>query len=107
MKRLHVGNLPHDSNAQDLTALFSNFGQVNSVTLLRDDSGRLRGFGFVDMPDSAEADKAIAGLNGSDHHGRKLTVNEARPRSDRSKCPSRTNTSALIESINSTLTATL
>jgi cold-inducible RNA-binding protein len=85
MKRLHVGNLPYQTSEQDLTALFSGFGKVTSVTLIRDDSGRLRGFGFVEMPDSAEAHKAIAGLNGTDHHGRNIDVNEARPRREQDR----------------------
>ena len=78
-KKLYVGNLTFDATDADLTELFSAHGQVQSVQIVTDrDTGRSRGFAFVEMSDGAEA--AIAALNGQDFKGRSLTVNEARPR---------------------------
>ena len=78
-KKLYVGNLTFDATDADLTELFSPHGQVQSAQVVTDrDTGRSRGFGFVEMSDGAEA--AIAALNGQDFKGRSLTVNEAKPR---------------------------
>lgn len=77
---IFVGNLPFSTNSADLEALFAQYGAVESAAVITDrDTGRSRGFGFVEMPDAA-ANEAIEALNGSDYGGRQLTVNEARPR---------------------------
>jgi len=84
MKRLYVGNLSFDSTEDDVRDAFSAFGEVTSTHMVTDrDTGRPRGFGFVEMADSEQADAAIAGLNGTNLGGRDLTVNEARPRPER------------------------
>ena len=85
MKRIFVGNFSFGMTEEELRALFEPFGKVDSVALVTDrGTGRSRGFGFVEMGDTAEADKAIAALNGKDSGGRPLTVNEARPKVQRS-----------------------
>ena len=84
MKRLYVGNLSFDSSEDDVRGAFSAFGEVTSTHMVTDrDTGRPRGFGFVEMADAEQADAAIAGLNGTNLGGRDLTVNEARPRPER------------------------
>jgi cold-inducible RNA-binding protein len=81
---IYVGNLSYDTNERDLEAAFANYGSVSSARIATDrDTGRPRGFGFVEMSNAAEAQAAIAGLNGTDLQGRTLTVNEARPREER------------------------
>lgn len=83
-KRIFVGNLSYQTTEDDLAGLFEQAGEVESATIITDrDTGRSKGFGFVEMG-SDNADKAIAQLNGTDLKGRSLTVNEARPREDRS-----------------------
>jgi RNA recognition motif-containing protein len=83
-KKLYVGNLSYDTSDSDLQRLFEEYGKVDSAQVVRDrESGRSRGFGFVEMPDDQEAQAAIDGLNGQESGGRALTVNEARPREDR------------------------
>ncbi len=78
-KKVYVGNLPFQTTEDDLNNLFSQVGQVESVSIITDrDTGRSKGFGFVSM-DAEAADKAIAQFNGTDFNGRALTVNEARP----------------------------
>lgn len=85
MKRLFVGNLTFDTTEDALRELFSAHGEVQGVRIMTDrDTGRSRGFGFVEMTQDDEAAKAIAALNGTDLGGRALTVNEARPRPERS-----------------------
>lgn len=80
---IYVGNLLRDITEEDLRQTFETFGQVASVTIIKDKfSGESRGFGFVEMPVKAEAQAAIAGLNGKELRGRTLNVNEARPRSE-------------------------
>jgi RNA recognition motif-containing protein len=80
---IYVGNLPRDTNDSDLQKAFEAFGQVLSVTIVRDKfSGQSRGFGFVDMPNNKEAQAAIDGLNGKEFMDQALNVNEARPRPD-------------------------
>ena len=80
MKKMYVGNLPFSATEDEVRALFSEYGSVESVSLINDrETGRPRGFGFVEMSD-AEADAAIAALNGKDMGGRSLRINEARPR---------------------------
>ncbi len=84
MKKIYVGNFSFGITEAELRSLFEPYGNVESVTLVTDrDTGRSRGFGFVEMSDSDAADKAIAGLNGQDVGGRPLTVNEARPKVER------------------------
>ena len=81
---IYVGNLSYSLTESELRIAFAAFGQVSSVNILRDrESGRSRGFGFVEMPDQAEADAAVMNLNGKDVGGRALRVNEARPRERR------------------------
>lgn len=83
MKSIYVGNLPFDTSEEDLRELFSPFGVVESVKLIMDrDTGRPRGFGFVQMPEG-DATKAIDELNGKDFGGRTLRINEAHQRSPR------------------------
>lgn len=83
MKKIFVGNFSFSMTESELRSLFQPYGNIETVSLVTDrDTGRSRGFGFVEMPDSGEADKAIAALNGTDSGGRALTVNEARPKSD-------------------------
>jgi RNA recognition motif-containing protein len=83
-KKLYVGNLTYRVNESDLEALFSQFGTVQSAQIIVDrDTNRSKGFGFVEMGSDAEAQAAIQALNGRDHDGRNLTVNEAKPREDR------------------------
>ena len=80
-KRLYVGNLPFDATTESVRAAFEAFGTVHDVSLVTDrDTGRPRGFGFVEM-DAASASAAIEGLNNKDFGGRDLNVNEARERS--------------------------
>ena len=83
-KRIYVGNLSYQTTENDLTTLFEQAGQVDSVNIITDrDTGRSKGFGFVEMS-AEDADKAIAQFNGTEVNGRALTVNEARPREERS-----------------------
>jgi RNA recognition motif-containing protein len=84
-KNIYVGNLVWDCTADDLLALFQEHGAVARAQVITDrETGRSRGFGFVEMNDDAEAQKAIDALNGADFKGRPLTVNEAKPREERS-----------------------
>ena len=86
MKNIYVGNLPYTTDEAELRALFESYGEVSRATIVNDrETGRPRGFGFVEMPNVAEGDKAIEALNGSDLGGRSLTVNEARPRQPRQR----------------------
>ncbi len=83
-KNIYVGNLVWDATADDLLGLFQQFGQVARAQVITDrETGRSRGFGFVEMDNDEEAQRAIDGLNGTPFKGRALTVNEARPREDR------------------------
>lgn len=84
MKKLYVGNLPFQTTDQDLANTFSQHGTVASANVIIDKmTGRSRGFGFVEMENDEEADAAIKALDGQDMGGRALTVNEARPMTDR------------------------
>jgi len=79
-KKIYVGNLSFQTTESDITQAFSGFGPVESVSIITDrDTGRSKGFGFVEMADQADANKAISALNGTEMGGRSLTVNEARP----------------------------
>ena len=83
-KKLYVGNLSYSVDSSALEQLFSPHGTVESAQIINDrDTGRSKGFGFVEMANDEEAAKAIAALNGQQHEGRALTVNEAKPREDR------------------------
>jgi cold-inducible RNA-binding protein len=82
--KLYVGNLSFNTSEQDLEAKFGEFGTVQSANLIEDrETGRSRGFGFVEMSSAEEAQAAIAALDGQDMDGRNLKVNEAKPREDR------------------------
>ena len=84
MKKIFVGNLSFNMTEGELRSLFEPYGSVESVLIVTDrNTGRSRGFGFVEMSDNTAADQAIAALNGKDQGGRTLTVNEARPKMDR------------------------
>lgn len=84
MKNIYVGNISFQTTEQDLDAAFSAYGQVDRVQIVKDrESGQSRGFAFVEMSNNADADKAMAALNGAELSGRTLTVNEARPREPR------------------------
>jgi RNA recognition motif-containing protein len=83
-KKLYVGNLTYRVSSSDLEQLFSQFGSVESAEVISDrDTGRSKGFGFVEMSSDNEARAAIEALNDQEHDGRRLTVNEARPREPR------------------------
>ncbi len=80
---IYVGNLPFTASEDDVRQTFAEFGQVTSVAIIKDKfTGESRGFGFVEMPESGEAQAAITALNGQKLKGRTLTVNEARPRTE-------------------------
>ena len=83
-KKLYIGNLSYDVTSSDLQALLSPYGTVQSAEVIMDQStGQSKGFGFVEMDSDAEAQAAIAALDGQDHAGRALKVNEAKPRAPR------------------------
>jgi RNA recognition motif-containing protein len=84
MKNIFVGNLSFGATEDAVRSMFEAYGTVERVNLITDrDTGQARGFGFVEMTNNAEADRAIAGLNGAELDGRALNVNEARPKSER------------------------
>jgi len=86
MKNIYVGNLPFSATEAAVKELFEEYGPVNSVNLITDrDTGRLRGFGFVEMEDADNAAAAIKALDGQEFDGRPLRVNEARERKERSQ----------------------
>jgi RNA recognition motif-containing protein len=79
--KLYIGNLPYNTSEEDLRNLFSQYGKVESIAIITDrDTGRSKGFGFVEFGDDNEAKAAISGLSGQEYGGRALTVNEARPK---------------------------
>ncbi|HKX00805.1 MAG TPA: hypothetical protein VJN43_23890 [Bryobacteraceae bacterium] len=81
MKNIFVGNLDFGATDSSLRAMFERYGTVDRVNMVTDrDTGRFRGFAFVEMSNTEEADRAIAGLNGADFEGRAMNVNEARPK---------------------------
>ena len=85
MKNIFVGNLSFRATEDAVRALFEAYGTVERVSLVTDrETGQARGFGFVEMSANAEADRAIAGLNGKEVDGRALNINEARPKTERS-----------------------
>jgi len=82
--KIYVGNLSFRTTQQELEDLFTNYGNVQEAAVVTDrETGRSRGFGFVTMPEDGEASAAIEALNGTEVEGRTLTVNEARPKTDR------------------------
>ena len=84
MKNLYVGNLPHSTTEEELRNLFQAHGAVERVSMVTDrETGRSRGFAFVEMTDAGEAEKAIAALNGTELGGRALKINEAKPKTER------------------------
>jgi RNA recognition motif-containing protein len=84
MKNLYVGNLPHSTSESELRTLFQAHGEVEKVSIVTDrETGRARGFAFVEMTNPGEAEKAIAALNGTELGGRTLTINEAKPKPER------------------------
>jgi len=84
LKNIFVGNLSFNTTEDELRQLFVAYGQVERVSIMTDrDTGRSRGFGFVEMSSSEDGDKAIAALNGTQLGGRKLNINEARPKTER------------------------
>ena len=86
--KLYVGNLPYTTSEDDLRNLFSQYGNVESVAVITDrETGRSKGFGFVEMSSDAEAEKATNALNGTDFDGRNIVVSEARPQAPREPRP--------------------
>ena len=84
MKNIFVGNLSYGATEDGLRSMFETYGMVDRVSLVTDrDTGQARGFGFVEMSNSSEADRAIAELNGRELDGRALNINEARPKGER------------------------
>jgi cold-inducible RNA-binding protein len=84
-KKLYCGNLGYNVASSDLEQMFAPYGTVKSAEVINDrDTGRSKGFGFVEMQSDQEAQAAIGGINGTEHDGRALTVNEAKPREERS-----------------------
>ncbi len=88
--KIYVGNLAYSTTGEDLRELCERYGEVNSADVITDrDSGRSKGFGFVEMSDDSASQKAIEGLNGIEIQGRTITVNEAKPRESRPRSDSR------------------
>jgi len=84
MKNLYVGNLPHTATEAELREVFQPHGEIDKISIVTDrETGRARGFAFVEMTNDGEAEKAMAALNGTSLGGRPLTINEAKPKSDR------------------------
>jgi RNA recognition motif-containing protein len=88
MMNIYVGNLPYATTESDLENMFSEYGSVSSVRIIQDrETGKSKGFGFVEMPTREEAESAISELDGKEMLGRNIRVNEARPREDRRRRP--------------------
>ncbi|MFO1349366.1 MAG: RNA-binding protein [Gammaproteobacteria bacterium] len=88
---IYVGNLPYGVTEDELRAAFAEFGEVSSVNVITDKfTGQSKGFAFVEMPNNADADKAIKALNEKMLKGRKMTVNQAKPRTERERPPRKT-----------------
>jgi len=84
MKNLYVGNLPHSTTEAELRTVFEAHGAVEKVSIVTDrETGRARGFAFVEMTDAGEAEKAVAALNGTELGGRALKINEAKPKAEK------------------------
>lgn len=85
---IYIGNIPYGMSDEELGDLFGSFGEVSSAKIIMDrETGRSKGFGFVEMPNSSEAENAIRDLNDKEINGRNLRVNEARPREERPRRP--------------------
>ena len=85
---IYVGNLSFQLSENDLNSAFEEYGQVDSAKIITDrETGRSKGFGFIEMPNQEEAEKAIEGLNGKELEGRAVKVNESKPREDRPRRP--------------------
>tara|TARA_B100001750_G_scaffold217978_1_gene203733 strand:- start:441 stop:710 length:270 start_codon:yes stop_codon:yes gene_type:complete len=85
---IYVGNLSFQLSENDLNSAFEEYGQVDSTKIITDrETGRSKGFGFIEMPNQEEAEKAIEGLNGKELDGRAVKVNESKPREDRPRRP--------------------
>lgn len=85
---IYVGNLPYNATEEQLKTMFGRYGEVTTTSIIKDrDTGRSKGFGFVEMPDDTEAEQAIQTLNESDMNGRNIKVNQARPKEARSDKP--------------------
>lgn len=81
---LYIGNIPYSISESELTDLFANFGEVSSLNVVKDKvTNRSKGFGFIEMPDDSAASAAINELNGKEINGRKIIVNEARPKTEK------------------------
>jgi len=81
--KIYVGNLSYETTEEDIKSAFEAYGEVKNINVMKDNySGKSKGFGFVEMAEKADAEKAIAALNGQDLKGRNLNVNEARPRNE-------------------------
>ncbi|MCY3818511.1 MAG: RNA-binding protein [Gammaproteobacteria bacterium] len=84
--KIYIGNMPYSVTSEELSALFEAHGRVQDAQVIADrETGRSKGFGFIDMPDNSEADEAIKALNGTQLKGRQITVNQARPRRERTR----------------------
>lgn len=84
--KIYIGNMPYSVTSEELEALFGAHGRVQDAQVITDrETGRSKGFGFIDMPDNSEADEAIKALNGTQLSGRQITVNQARPRRERTR----------------------
>ena len=82
--RIYIGNMPYSISSEDLSEMFGEYGHVQDATVIMDrETGRSKGFGFIEMPNNSEADRAIKELNSTQLSGRMITVNQARPRGDR------------------------
>ncbi len=86
-KKLYVGNLPYKADEESLKEVFGALGEVSSVRIINDETGRSKGFGFVEMTSDSDAEKAITALNGSALMGRNIVVNEARPQAEKGSRP--------------------
>lgn len=83
---IYVGNLPYNATEDELRSKFEEYGQVSSANIIKDrDTGRSKGFGFIEMPDDGEAEEAIQALNEFEMGGRNLRVNQARPKEKRER----------------------
>ncbi len=83
-KKIYVGNLSYQTDEDSLKSAFDSMGEVLSVRIIKDPTGRSKGFGFVEMTSDADADRAISSLNGTNFMGRNIIVNEARPQTEKS-----------------------
>ena len=84
--KIYIGNMPYNVTSEELAKMFEEHGRVQDAQVITDrETGRSKGFGFIDMPDNSEADEAIKALNATQLNGRQITVNQARPRRERER----------------------